>query len=189
MLHEEFQHNGYTIEIHTDEDPQSPREWDNLGEILYTSTRYVLGDRCVSKEEIDEIIKRKDVIWLPVYAYIHGGTTINTTGFSCPWDSGQCGIIYVEYAKVLKEFGRKRMTVKFRARIEKYLKNEVATLDQYYQGDVYGYIIKKVKDASWCSEGDEEEIGSCWGFFGEEYCREEAIQEADADAELLKKAS
>lgn len=43
---------------------------------------------------------------LPVYMYDHSGLTINTTGFSCPWDSGLLGWIYASHDKIKEEFGR-----------------------------------------------------------------------------------
>lgn len=53
---------------------------------------------------------------------------------------------------------------------EKYLKSEVETYDQYLTGDVYGYVIE---------DKEGEELDSCWGFYGEEYCLEEAKSIAD----------
>jgi len=166
-----FTHNEKTVDIMRDDHGFSPRGNDNLGTILYSSSRYILGDKCVSNEEITEILKRKDVISLPVYAYIHSGTTINTTGFSCPWDSGQCGIIYIEKSKVRKEFGKKRISKQLAEKMETYLRNEIAEYDQYLTGDVYGYIVK---DAA------GEELDSCWGFYGQEYCEEEAKRALEA---------
>jgi hypothetical protein len=49
----------------------------------------------------------------------------------------------------------------------------------YLRGEVYGYeIVKKIKCPT-CHETHEEDIDSCWGFYGLEYC----ITEAKADAE------
>lgn len=61
-----------------------------LGEIVYTSTRYVLGHRRVPQGWRPE----GDYISLPVYAYVHGDILISDAPFSCPWDSAQCGIIW-----------------------------------------------------------------------------------------------
>jgi hypothetical protein len=91
---------------------------------------------------------------------------MNTTGFSCPWDSGQVGWIYITREKVRKEYGCKRVTKKMVEKIKGYLRNEVETYDQYLTGDVYGFRIT--------DEETEEEMDSCWGFFGEKYCMEEA---------------
>jgi hypothetical protein len=158
-----IEQDGYVIRIMQDDDPMSPREWDNLGIILYTSTHYTLGDKCVSGHEIDEIVERDDVIWLPVYAHIHSGIAMNTTGFSDPWDSGQCGIIYVETEKARKEWGKDFSEEK----IKTCLRNEIETLNQFVRGDVYGYIV----------EVDGEHVSSCWGFYGE-YGIEDAISQA-----------
>jgi hypothetical protein len=156
---EVIKYKGCTIELHTDEDPESPREWDNVGEMLYTSTRYNLGDRRATSEEIDRIIESSNNIYLPVYAYIHSGTRLNTTGFSCPWDSGQCGIIWCTKAKAVKEWGKKRFTRKVEVQAHEYLRGEIETLDAYFNGAVIGYITK---------DPDGEEIDSCWGFYPEE---------------------
>lgn len=39
---------------------------------------------------------------LPLYLYDHGGITMNTGGFSDPWDSGQVGFIFVSKEKIKK---------------------------------------------------------------------------------------
>lgn len=48
------------------------------------------------EREVDErlmkVISQK-FLMLPLYLYDHSGITMNTTGFSCPWDSGQVGWI------------------------------------------------------------------------------------------------
>jgi len=171
MIANTFTHNEKTIEIMHDEDPFSPRDYDNLGTILYNSTQYTLGDKRVEREEITEILKRKDVISLPVFAYIHSGITINTTGFSCPWDSGQCGIIYIEKKKIREEFGKKRISKELTAKVTESLRNEIKEYDQYLRGNVYGYIMK---------DATGKELDSCWGFYGLEYCEEEAKRVAEA---------
>lgn len=37
--------NGYTVRIRHDDDPESPREWDNLGTMVCHHRRYDLGDK------------------------------------------------------------------------------------------------------------------------------------------------
>lgn len=171
-----IKYKGHTIELVHDEYAESPREWDNVGEILYTSTRYNLGDRWTTKEEIDEIIKRDDVIYLPVYAYIHSGTRLNTTGFHCPWDSGQCGIIWCTKDRAVKEWGKTRCTKKVIAQAERYMKGEINTLDQYFSGEVVGYTV----------EGPLSE-DSCWGFFPDENGKHDyAISEAKRNIDYAR---
>jgi hypothetical protein len=163
---EKIEHKGKVIEIHYDQDPQSPRvDCDNLGTILYTSTRYNLGDKQVSREEIKDIAESKDVIAIPVYAYIHSGIALNTTGFSCPWDSGQCGIIYADKEKIRKEYGVKRIGPAVRRKVEALFKAEVEEFGKYLGGEVYGYQIK---------DKDRNDLDSCWGYIGLEW----AIQAA-----------
>jgi len=168
---ETIQHNNHTIEIHYDHDPESPREWDNLGTMLCLHGRYNLGDdHKYAGEEIEEIYNSPDNIALPLYLYDHSGITMNTVGFSCPWDSGQLGIIFVSREKVRKEFNVKRISKKLQDKVIKSLRSEVSTYDDYLTGQVYGFIIKNEND---------EELDSCWGFFGLDYVRKEAISVAN----------
>ena len=91
--------------------------------------------------------------------YDHGGITISTSPFSCPWDSGKIGVIFVSRKKVREEYSWKVITNKRKNQIIQYLKSEITTYDQYIRGDVYGYRV---------IDSDGEELDSCWGFFGED---------------------
>ena len=149
----------YTLKIIQDNNSESPREWDNLGTIVVSNNyRYNFADICKDVGYIEELAadKDKDNITLPVYIYDHSGITINTTGFSCPWDSGQVGIIYVSKEKIRSEYGWKYITKGRRFKILEYLKNEVTTLDQWLTGDVWGFKLYE----------NGEEINSCWSYYG-----------------------
>jgi hypothetical protein len=114
----------------------------------------------------------KNCVYLPLYLYDHSGITMNTTGFSCNWDSGQVGFIYADYEDIKKEYGWKRMTKARIELIEERLTCEVKEYDQYLRGECYGFITE-VKDG--------EEIDSCWGFLGdyENDCLSEAKSMCD----------
>lgn len=94
----------------------------------------------------------KHYIMLPLYLYDHSGITMSTGPFSCPWDSGQIGYIYITKEKARKEYSWKYMTKSRIAKIREYLTGEVETYDQYLTGDVYGYRI---------SNEDDDHIDSC----------------------------
>lgn len=154
-------------EILTDEGPESPREEkdDAFGTILYTSSRYNLGDERVDGEEIDQKLNDTSVIALPVYAYIHGGVTLNTTGYACRFDSGRSGCIYISKEEVRRIFNVKRISPQLHKRVEESLKSEIKVYSQYLNGEVYGYRI---------FDDNDEEIESCWGFYGLETAKQEA---------------
>jgi len=90
-------------------------------------------------DEADDLRDRTldaNYIILPVYMYDHGNIALSTTGFSCPWDSGQLGIVYVDREKILREFSRKRMSRKLRAQAEKILRAEVEIYSRYLSGEL-----------------------------------------------------
>jgi hypothetical protein len=165
-----IQHNGYTIKIFVDDDPQNPRtEFDHLGKILYTSARYALGDEMVLSCDIEDIVQREDVIALPVYAYIHSGIVLGTSEFSCRFDSGQSGIIYCEIEDAKKEY-QDLSAEELDKVVRERLKAEVEEFSKYLSGEVYGYTVTEPK-------GFNE--SSCWGI----YNIEDAIEDAKAFAE------
>lgn len=158
--------NGYKVVVSYDPDPQSPREWDNIGTVvIHNRSGYAFADETADMHELLNLESDKSLICLPIYLYDHSGITINTTGFSCPWDSGQVGVIYCTKADAIREFGNKVCTAKVRDKALKVLKAEIEELDQYIQGDVYGY---QVFDPS------GEVVDSCWGYYGDaDYCLQE----------------
>ncbi len=104
---------------------------------------------------------QKYAIALPLYLYDHSGITMNTTGFCCPWDSGQVGWIYVSKEAVKREWGWKKLTKKRIRKIEGILRSEVETYDYYLTGDIYGYTIEAKENQKEITCDD-----SCWGFYG-----------------------
>ena len=172
----ETKHIGkYELKIFQDESPESPRTWDNIGTMVCFHGRYNLGDKHDYRDEDysgwqemkEAIIENENVhTILPLYLYDHSGITMNTTGFSCGWDSGQVGWIFVSKDKVKKEGVDE-------SKVEEYLMGEVDTYDQYLTGDVYGFVISEM---STCDQGHVhlKEVDSCWGFYGEDACMEEA---------------
>lgn len=118
-------------------------------------------------------------VMLPLYLYDHSGITMNTGGFSCPWDSGQVGFIYVEWEKAVREYGLTDERFPSLAdkveRVNEALRTEVKVYDQYLRGDVYGFEVETgvVVTKTWPDGSTEREIDwghgdSCWGFFGDD---------------------
>ena len=91
----------------------------------------------------------------PIFMYDHSGITINTKGFSCPWDSGQVGWIFASHDTIKNEFGQINDETIEKAKA--LLKSEVKEYDYYLTDQCYGFRLYK----------SNEEIASCWGFSGE----------------------
>ena len=146
-------------QILQDTDYTNPRtDYDQVGTMYCEHSRYTLGD------EGAEHPKNLDVIAsLPLYLYDHSGITMSTSPFSCPWDSGCVGLIYIAKADA-DEWINADGTYDTEAMLA-ILESEVKEYDQYLTGDVWGYTI---------TDDDGEEIDSCWGFYGHDYCEAEA---------------
>lgn len=155
------------LRVFQDENPESPREWDNLGKMVCFHERHSLGDtnEFSSPEDFDEFLKENKVISLPLYLYEHGGITISTKPFSCPWDSGQIGYIYVTHKRILEEWSKKRISKQLRQKVINNLQCEVEVYDQYLRGEVYGFELVKLTK---CDQGEEHEetLDGVWGFYG-----------------------
>jgi hypothetical protein len=157
------------LKVLHDSSADSPREWDNLGTMVCFHNRYDLGDNhnynsddYNNWEEMKKAIQKEEntAVILPLYLYDHSGISISTGAFSCRWDSGQIGFIFVSKEKALQEFGGKIVTAKLKEKLERILDGEVETYDQYVRGEVYGFQIV---------DEDDNHIDSCYGFYGTDF--------------------
>jgi hypothetical protein len=158
--------NNKTLQVTQDESPYNPREDDNLSTMICFHRRYNLGDKHKYNsndysgwDEMEAAIikNEKTAIILPLYLYDHSGITISTTEFSCRWDSGQIGFVYVSKEKLKTEYSVNKITQQIIEKATKVLLGEVNTYDQYISGEVYSYTL--------LGENGEVE-DSCSGFFG-----------------------
>lgn len=155
----------------------SPRDNDNVGKMIFFH-RDGYGDKHnMTVEDCKALTKRRDVVFLNVYAYQHGGITISTSSFSCPWDSGQLGIIYMTAEDYRNNWMVKRMN---RKNALKCLQSEVDEYDDYLQGNVHGYTITDTET--------DDVVDSCWGYIGDvKYAQEEGESALRATFEYEKK--
>ena len=125
-----------------DEDCQGPGDY-MLGKIYYLNkSRYQLGTTSVSSDEMDEIslkIGEGELIGLPVYAYVHSGTQLSTTPFSCSFDSGLAGFIACSHEDIKDWFGEHHC--KSTEEVLEVLRSEVEEFSKFLQGDVYVITI------------------------------------------------
>jgi len=167
---------SHTLRIESDDDAQSPSEWDNTDAFLcgWHSDFHVpppgMKDSRDTQAWLDAF---RATHWIyPIEAYIHSGVCLalqsegNFPGRQ--WDvSGNCGAVFLA-----KEHWKTRDSKKARAAA-------LATVEewnQYLSGDVWGYVVE---------HGDWED--SCWGFYGDEYCEQEAREVIDWHVEQLRK--
>lgn len=116
---------------------------------------YFKGEYGYSPSQVE-----KNVLWLPVYAYVHGSATISTDSSiaTCPWDSGRSGFVYTTKEKIRNVRGCKNVTEKIKAWELAFLRGHVEHFNDLLQGKVYGF---KVVDEN------DEHVDSCWGFVGD----------------------
>lgn len=180
------------ITVWQDNDDENPLNWNESVKVVYTSSRYILGNEKVSdlaehimdlleygeeyrnrmydkygdtKDLFDVLLERlnkKGYVALPVYAYIHSGVTVKTTPFGCRWDSGLSGFIYTKRTDYIKEFGVKKNVRN--SVIEDHLKGDLETFDTWLQGEVYGFSIEDAETG--------EFLDSCGGFYGDDYAND-----------------
>jgi hypothetical protein len=191
---EVIEHKGFTVEIHWDQDPESPREWDNLGVMVCKHPRYNLGDVQIGESKKDfpffpdaqsliNYCQKEDVFALPLVLLDHSGLCMKTgSGFDCDpggWDTSRVGFIFVTNDRIRKKYSVKRISKEIRARAEACLIAEVKTYSDYLEGSVYGFMVK---------DKDGEVLDSCWGFYPDHgepggstnFVKQEAIAAAEA---------
>jgi len=131
-------------------------------------------DAC--EERIKSLIEkaiRKYYVILPLYLYDHSGITISTGSFSCPWDSGQIGYIYISIENILKEFNRKKISKKLRQKAIDLMRGNVNSYDDYLTGSIYGYMVEPTDENKEIKCDD-----SCWGFYGYDHEKSGLLESA-----------
>lgn len=174
---------NYKIVIRQDEDPENPREWDNVAVMVCCHGRYTLGDLQrpdrASMDELEEMQKALGSYILPLYLYDHSGLTIATSPFHCPWDSGRIGFVYITREKMKDEWNITRLTTKAKIKLSKWIDGEIENYNNYLHGNVYGYEIfdKKGNLVDWL-----------WGMYPDHgETDESALREAKAYVDSLPK--
>ena len=143
------------------EGAESPREWCNIGTLWFHPEKrwsHLSESELSCPSEItdgDEIFS-----YLPIYCYEHGSIALSSSPFSCSWDSGLMGFIYIEKSKVEEESLDKERIIEF-------LENEIKTLSQWMNGEVYDFTVTCISTIEF--EGKEyqheEVIDSCGGMY------------------------
>ena len=166
----EYRYKNQVLRIVQDNDPQSPREWDNLGTMVCYHPRYNLGD--IQRDPVEHLtelgLTAKDIVYLPLYLYDHSGLSMSTGDFKAfdpqGFDSGLVGIIYVSKEKIKSEWNVKRITKKTLENVYRILNSEVEVFDDYLTGNCYGFEL--VEEIQTENQLIENFIDSCYGFYG-----------------------
>lgn len=103
---------------------------------------------------------KKNFKWVllirPIHCYIHSGMSISYKygyPYDDRWDSGTLGFQLVTREDWKKYHGGKQT----HENILNCMNEEVKLLDQWLQGEVYGFRI---------TDDNGDEVDSCWGFYG-----------------------
>lgn len=182
QLAHEVTHANKRVKVYFDPDPPNPRkEWNNGTIMVHWHRRYDLGDKqvepCTAEELKEEYAERGDPVLAiqPLYLYDHSGLSVSTGGFSCSFDSGQVGWVFITRSKA-EEMGwidelQKEQPPTF---WEERIKGEVKSYDDYLTGQVFGYEVVG---------RDGDTLGSCWGFVGD---MEDCLSEGKYYAESVE---
>jgi hypothetical protein len=155
-------------EIKQDRYPENPREFfETFTKMWCFHKKYDLGDKHPHhpaefggwEDFKRHIIQTHEIAFIePLYLYDHSGITIRTFPFSCPWDSGQVGFVFMEKEMASTFFHDDKIA-------HKALIEEVKTYDQYLTGDVWCIAI---------IDDDGEEMESVCGYYGHDDAEKEA---------------
>ena len=159
------------LEIMIDDSCESPREWDNLTVIVtIENNRNAIGDFQVnSSEELRQMLEDKKAKYaIPLYMYEHSGISLKCFEekveypYNDQWDAGCIGMVFTT-EELLKDTGLTHMT---KNEVIDQMKAEVNVYSNWCNGECYGFRLSKVSDCDKCNQTVEQEIDSCYGFYG-----------------------
>ena len=171
---------NYRLAVQQDLDPLNPREFGDLCTMVCFHNRYTLGDKHNYREsdyrswkELKRAIESSERVAMieTLYLYDHSGIKISTSPFSCRWDSGQIGYVYMtqetKEKNALSDQGMRDQ-----------LTNEIEAYNRFLNGEIYSYHIKEFYNESleWVT------ISNCGGYGSEDSAR----LAGDAELKTLK---
>jgi hypothetical protein len=177
VCYAEFEHDTkhYLVQAVPDMDVCNPREEFAPAWTWATTRNAGYSDK--GAMDIDdwhgmEKAEREKYIFYPLGLLRHSSDTIyagSREHWADPggWDSGRMGVAYITKKKAVSEWGGTwkngeavkqgtRLTGKVRKRAFECLKAEVAEMNMFIHGEIYGIIVT-------CLETEEDD--SCWGFY------------------------
>jgi hypothetical protein len=163
---DEFDVDGMTVKIELDDHGghEYPFEHDTAVQFIVFERNSTLSDRHSYSDPADalEAAKAEGLEVFPLFKYEHGNVCYRAAPFSCRWDSGQVGFVFVKREEV--------------GDVEKTVNTSCAILTDWCNGSIYGYIVE---------DPNGEHLDSCWGFYGcdMEYLKGEATDQAKWHAE------
>lgn len=175
------EYKGYRIDIIPENECNDPREIDDcLTKIYCFHRQYNIGDNHEYKssdfnnwDEFKQALMKHDICFIePLYMYEHSGITINTTPFSCHWDSGQIGYVFVTKEDIKQEFNCKRISKRILQVAKKIMDDEINIYKHYLEGNIYGFAIY---------DTNKKPIDYCGGFITDnlDMLYKEAINQID----------
>lgn len=169
----------YQIEVIRDEYADSPDAYGNDDAfVVYDHRQFYVARKGFDPREIWEHLQTGKKLYngyfiFPLYAYIHSGVVLSVGDHNFPdarWDVSMTGFVLVKRTKGMYTSDK---AFKLAESITK-------EWNTYLCGDVWGF---KITDTT-----DDDEVDSCWGFYGEmEDCLKEAESTVEAWIESDKK--
>jgi hypothetical protein len=169
-----FKHAGSTIELHCDEEPSSPAEWDNLGTLVTSQALSrdwgPRGVETMEHAEEDAILRGG---WSLLYRYLRLTSEVlaavpfrfddyGSNGsrlYAADADSDRVGgYIYTTAARI-RELAGEGEPYETREWAENALRGELQTWSDYVEGKVAGYVVRcagVVVDSCWSYYPDHE---------------------------------
>lgn len=189
---EEFEHEGLRVRIIQDDDAQRPDEWEEsvllvffadgmklcpdgapvsnqveLWEFVNKPERWEGVDRDDEEAYLEDLQEwesmRKGWRVFEVNANIHGGISL----YLDEGDEHPMGALFIKVEDFSPDADFKAVA-----------KSCVKEWNQYFEGDVWGYIVDKPVTCERCGNTEHEELDSCWGFYG----LSDALEEAKVSA-------
>jgi hypothetical protein len=168
---EKFDYKGYTVRIEWDDNPESPREWGNLGTMVCWSRRYNFGDeqpKCDPEEWLADLACQVDgtVEGRLLYWENEGWNRFFYSDESVAQPSMGKSVQYADLGKSV-QYADKKVRERKRAIIQKALDKRVIMLPLY----VYEHGGVAMSTGAYSDPWDSGQVG--WVYVTKEDVREE----------------
>lgn len=182
-----------TVNVENSEWFESPREFDNLGKMVFHHKRYDFPNEiefdfesCNDWDKVEKSIKKKfgPMIMKKVWLYDHSGFTFSTSSFygklpqgHAEFDSGVVGFMFVTLKDIRKEYGKAGK--KEIEKVSNILKNELSVYNKYVNNECYMFSVE---------DENENHIDSCNGYYDVNDALEAGVESAEFNWKEMQKS-
>lgn len=164
------ENDNYKVTVRYDDTAESPREWDNVCDIITFSTQVHIKEGVYKDMEASQFMRevepKMDFFISPLYMYNHSGISLSLSPITCDWDTSKIGWVYVTLDRFKEHyFDDYTGSEEQKKKLTDAINGELSVFNDYYAGNVFYFTLEKKVTCQCCDHVAYSDIDSVGGYY------------------------